>query len=75
MGKTHLADPWEQPEETRQIQLTNRIKLGSCFFGPSNMNTYNIFIQNSFLIDKYEITTFYITIRINVIWPLVDVND
>ena len=41
----------------------NRIKLVPALLGPSNMNAYTTFIQNSpgSLVDKHETTAYYIT--------------
>ena len=37
-------------EESRHIQLTNQINFVPALCGPSNMNAFTIFIQNSSLI-------------------------
>ena len=39
-------------EESRNIQLTNQINFVPALCGPSKMNTFTIFIQNSSLVDN-----------------------
>ena len=61
-------------EETRQIQLANQIWF-PLFCGPSNMNAYTIFFQNSFLVDDRHETAHYTTNKINGMLALKDVDD
>ena len=62
-------------EETRQIQLANRIKFGSRSFRSIEHEREHDFNQTSFLVDMHEITTYQTTIQINVIQPVIDVDD
>ena len=41
-------------EESRHIQLTNQINFVPALCGPSNMNAFTIFIQNSSLVDNHS---------------------
>ena len=41
-------------EESRHIQFFNQINFVPSLFGPSNMNAFTIFIQNSSLVDNYS---------------------
>ena len=41
-------------KESRHIQLTNQINFIPALCGPSNMNAFTIFIQNSSLVDNHS---------------------
>ena len=41
-------------KESRHIQLTNQINFVPALCGPSNMNEFTIFIQNSSLVDNHS---------------------
>ena len=58
--------PPRMTEESRHIQLTNQINFVSALCGPSNMNAFTIFIQNSSLVDNHS--TKYISVTL--IWMI-----
>ena len=53
-------------EESRHILLTNKINFVPALYGPSNMNAFTIFIQNSSLVDNHS--TKYISVTL--IWMI-----
>ena len=53
-------------EESRHIQLTNQINFVPALCGPSNMNAFMIFIQNSSLVDNHSTKD----ISVTLIWMI-----
>ena len=54
LGFNWTCWPPGMTEESRHIQLTNQINFVPALCGPSNMNAFTIFIQNSSLVDNYS---------------------
>ena len=53
-------------EQSRHIKLTNQINFTPALCGPSNMNAFTIFTQNSSLVDNHS--TKYISVTL--IWMI-----